>query len=164
MQFYTFARLYGNNILLRGYDDREGGSFKKKVPFRPTFYLPSKKETEYKTLEGDSVAPVQPGTIKDCKEFLKNYSDVDGTTIYGFDRMLYQFLAEEYPGEINYDVNKIKLWSLDIETASENGFPKPELAAEEVLLITLKNYKTKRLITFGSRPYTPTRDDVEYVL
>ena len=28
--------------------------------------------------------------------------------------------------EIEYDIDKIKLWSLDIETASENGFPKPE--------------------------------------
>ena len=41
---------------------------------------------------------------------------------------------------------------------------KPDLAEEEVLLITLKNFKTKKLITFGSRPYTAKRDDVEYVL
>ena len=164
MRFYTFARLYGNNVLLRGWDDKEGGSFKKKVPFSPTLFLPTNKPTEYKTLHGEPVAPIQPGTIRDCKEFLKQYKDVEGATVYGFDRFLYQFLAEEYPGEIDYDVNKVKLWSLDIETASENGFPKPDLAAEEVLLITLKNYKTKQLITFGSRPYTPTRDDVNYVL
>ena len=164
MRQYTFARLYGNNILLRGWDDEEGGYFKKKVPFRPTFYLPCKKETGWKTLEGQNVSPIQPGTMKESKEFLKQYDGVDGTKVYGFDRVLYQFLAEEYPGTIDYDVNRIKLWSLDIETAAENGFPKPELAEEEVLLITLKNFKTKRLITFGSRPYTPTRDDVEFVL
>ena len=164
MRFYTFAKLYGNNILVRGWDDEKGGSYKAKVPYNPSFFLPTKKETEWKTLEGQNVAEVKPGTIKECREFLKTYDDVDGTKVYGFDRVLYQFLAEEYPGEINYDVNKIKLWSLDIETSAENGFPKPELAEEEVLLITMKNYKTKRLITFGSRPYTPTRDDVEYVL
>ena len=33
-----------------------------------------------------------------------------------------------------------------------------------MLLITLKNFRTKRLITFGSRPYNRTRDDVEYIL
>ena len=164
MRFYTFARVYGNNILLRGYDDREGGSFFKKVPFNPTFFMPSKKESEWKTLDGSNVTPIQPGTIRECKDFLKKYDGVEGTKFYGFERILYQFLAEEYEGDIDYDVNKIKLWSLDIETASENGFPKPEEAAEEVLLITMKNFKTKRLITFGSRPYTPTRDDVEYVL
>ena len=164
MRFYTFARIYGNNVLLRGWDDLEGGYFYKKVPFRPTFFLPSKKESDWKTLDGKNVSPIQPGTIRECKDFLKKYEGVDGTTVYGFERILYQFLAEEYPGDIDYDVNKIKLWSLDIETSAENGFPKPELAEEEVLLITMKNFKTKKLITFGSRPYTPTRDDVEYVL
>ena len=59
---------------------------------------------------------------------------------------------------------KIKMWSLDIETASENGFPKPDLAEEEVLLITLKNFNTKKMITFGTRPWRATRDDVEYIL
>lgn len=163
MRFYTFAKMYGDNILLRGYDDRKGGSFKDKVPFKPTLFLPSPKPTPYTTLDGRYVNPVQPGTIRDCRNFIEDYTAVDGTAVYGFERYLYQFLSEEYEGDIEYDINKIKLWSLDIETASENGFPKPELAEEEVLLITLKNFKSKRLITFGSRPYTPTRDDVEYI-
>ena len=164
VSFYTFARLYGNNILLRGYDTAEGGSFKKKVPFQPTLFLPTNKKSEWHTLDGTPVTPIQPGTIRECRDFLNQYKEVEGTTVYGFDRFLYQFLAEEYPGEVNYDINKIKLWSLDIETASENGFPKPELAEEEVLLITLKDYRTKKLITFGSRPYKQTRDDVKYIL
>ena len=110
MKFYTYARLYGDKVLLRGYDDKEGGSFLKKVPFCPTLYLPSNKQTEFKTLDGRYVAPVQPGTIRESKQFLKDYDGVDGATVYGFDRFLYQFLAEEYPGAVDYDVNKIKLW------------------------------------------------------
>ena len=164
MQFYTFARVYGDNILLRGWDDKEGGHFKKKVPFQPTLFLPTVKETGFHTLDGMNVQPVQPGTIRQCRDFLNEYSGVDGTKVYGFNRFLYQFLAEEYPQEVQYDINKIKLWSLDIETASESGFPKPEEAIEEVLLITLKNFKTKQLITFGSRPYKKSRDDVNFVL
>ena len=163
MRFYTFARLYGDNVLIRGYDDKLGGSFKDRVPFKPTLFLPAPRETGYTTLDGRNVAPVQPGSVRDCRNFIDDYTSVDGTAVYGFERYLYQFLSDEYPGEIEYDINKIKLWSLDIETAAENGFPKPELAEEEVLLITLKNFKTKRLITFGSREYTPTRDDVEYI-
>ena len=134
-----------------------------KTVFHPTLFLPSKKESKYKTLDGRNVQPVKPGTMRDCREFVEQYSNVSGTQVYGFERYLYQFLSEQYPGDIEYDIDKIKLWSLDIETSSENGFPKPEEAKEEILLITLKNYKTKRLITFGSRPYTPTRDDVDYV-
>ena len=163
-RFYTFAKLYGNSVLVRGWDDEKGGHFQEKVPFSPTLYLPSKTPTEYKTLEGEYVAPIQPGTIKECRNFLDRYDGISGTQVYGMERYLYQFLAEEYEGEIEYDPTKIKLWSLDIETASENGFPKPELAEEEVLLITLKNFNTKKMITFGSRPWEATRDDVEYVL
>ncbi len=163
MRFYTFARLYGDNILLRGWDDKKGGYFMEKFPFRPTLFLPCKQESKYKTLDGKNVKPIQPGTMKECRQFIEDYSGVSGTRVYGFERYLYQFIAEQYPNDIEYDIDKIKLWSLDIETASENGFPKPEEAKEEILLITLKNFKTKRLITFGSRPYTPTRDDAEYI-
>ena len=134
-----------------------------RVAFKPTLFLPSKKPTEFTTLDGKNVAPIQPGTMKECRSFIETYSGVSGTKVYGFERYLYQFLSEQYPEEIEYDIDKIKLFSLDIETSSENGFPKPEEAAEEILLITLKNYKTKRLITFGSRPYETSRDDVEYV-
>ena len=101
--------------------------------------------------------------MKECREFVDQYSGVSGTQIYGFERYLFQFLSEQYPDEIEYDMDKVKLWSLDIETTAENGFPKPELAQEEILLITMKNFKTKRLITFGSRPYNVKRDDVEYI-
>jgi DNA polymerase elongation subunit (family B) len=163
VKFYTVARQYGNQILIRGWDDEKGGHFKEKVRFLPTLFLPSKKPSKYKTLDGVNVTPVQPGTMRDCREFISQYEGVDGTKVYGFERYLYQFLSEEYQGDIQYDTDKIKLWSLDIETASENGFPKPEEAAEEVLLITLKNFRTKKLITFGSRPYNKTRDDVNYI-
>jgi DNA polymerase elongation subunit (family B) len=163
MRFYTFCRLYGDNILIRGWDDKKGGWFMDKVRFQPTLFLLSKKETEYKTLDGKYVAPVKPGTMKECKQFIQDYDGVSGTKVYGMERYLYQFISEQFPEQIEYDVDKIKLWSLDIETASENGFPKPDVAQEEVLLITLKNFKTKKLITFGSRPYNVKRDDVTYI-
>lgn len=163
MRFYTFCRLYGNDILIRGWDDKLGGHFQDKVRFQPTLFLPSKNETEYKTLDGKFVAPVKPGTMKDCKQFIQEYDGVSGTKVYGMERYLYQFISELYPENIEYDIDKIKMWSLDIETSSENGFPKPEVAQEEVLLITMKNFKTKKLITFGTRPYNVKRDDVTYI-
>ena len=164
MKFYTFAKLYGNNVLVRGWDDELGGHFNERVPYRPTLYLPSKKPTEHTTLDGQFVSEIKPGTIKESRQFIDDYSGISGTAVYGMERFLYQYLATEYDENIEYDTSKIKMWSLDIETASENGFPKPELAEEEVLLITLKNFNTKQMITFGSRPWKATRDDVNYIL
>ena len=97
MRFFTFARLYGNEILLRGYDDKKGGSFMEKVLFKPTLFLSSNKPTEYQTLDDKYVNPIQPGTMKDCREFIENYSGDAGTKVYGFERYLYQFLSEQYP-------------------------------------------------------------------
>ena len=163
MKFYTSCCTIKNDILIRGYDDKKGGHFMEKIKYRPTLYVSSKKDTGFRTLDGQSVSPVEPGSIRDCRNFIEQYNGVSGVSVYGQERFLYQYLADEYPERIEYDQEKIKLWSLDIETTSENGFPKPEEAREEVLLISLKNFRTKNIITFGSRPYDNTNPQVNYV-
>ena len=163
MKFYTTCCTVKNDILIRGYDDKKGGHFMEKVKYNPTLYVTSKKDTGYKTLDGQNVSPVSPGNIRECRDFIGQYDGVSGVSVFGQERFLYQYLAEEYPERIEYDQSKIKLWSLDIETTSENGFPKPEEAREEVLLISLKNFRTKSIITFGSRPYNNTNPQVNYV-
>ena len=99
MKFFTFVRLYGNQILVRGYDDALGGSFMDKVPFKPTLFVPSKNKTKYKTLDGKHVSPIHPGTMRECRDFIEEYSGVSGTSVYGMERWLYQYIAEEYPDE-----------------------------------------------------------------
>ena len=150
-RFYTSARQYGNNILVRGWDDRKGGHFDEKIPFRPTMYLPSKTQTEFTTLDGEYVSPVQPGNIKETKKFIDDYSNVSGMKVYGMEKFLYQYLAEEFDDNIEYDSSKIKLWSLDIETHPRTVSPNPNLLKKKYL-ITLKNFNSKKMITFGSRP------------
>ena len=44
----------------------------------------------------------------------------------------------------------MKMVTVDIEVESEYGFPDPENAAEEVLLITVQDYNTKRNHHLGS--------------
>ena len=56
------------------------------------------------------------------KKFIDDYSNVSGMKVYGMEKFLYQYLAEEFDDNIEYDSSKIKLWSLDIETIRER-FP-----------------------------------------
>ena len=153
MKFYTNVFQIGNSMLVRGYDN--GKHFEERVDFRPTFYVPSKrKRSKWKTLDGQLVDPIKPGTIKDCREFIDKYSQVQNFNIYGNERYVHQYISEEYPqNEINFDLNKIKLITIDIEVAAESGFPDVFNVAEELLLITIQDYATKRIITWGSRPY-----------
>ena len=146
-KFYTNVQLYGNNILLRGYEN--GEKFQTREQFSPTLYVSSKKPSEWKTLTGENVQPVKPGSIKECREFIKKYKEVENFNVFGNERFAFQYIADNYPGEIQYDSALINILSLDIEVESEYGFPDPESAAEEVLLITIQDSLTKQVITWG---------------
>jgi len=164
MRFYTNVFQIGNDILVRGYEN--GRHFSNREEFYPTFYVPSKsKKSGWKTLDGIDVEPVNPGTIRDCREFLDKYSSVQGFSVFGNERYVHQYISEKYPeDEIKFDANRIKLFTIDIEVAAESGFPDVFNCAEELLLITIQDYSTKQVITFGSRPYANTdRDNFKYV-
>ena len=144
MRFYTNVQMVGDHFLVRGYEN--GRHFATREKFYPTLFVPSNKKTKYKTLEGEYVESVEPGTVRECREFIKKYEGVDNFKMYGNDRYIYQYISEMYPEEeIKFDTNKIKISTLDIEVASENGFPDVESAAEEVLLITIQDYNTKQI-------------------
>ena len=138
MSFYTNVAALGNNILFRGVSD-DGKRFKDRIEYHPTLYIPTKEETKFRTLEGKPVGEIQPGTMKECREFISKYNEVDNFSIYGNDKFEFSFIAEHFPEEhIDYDFSQIRVAYLDIEVASENGFPDIENANEEVTAITIK--------------------------
>jgi DNA polymerase elongation subunit (family B) len=162
MIFYTNVQMIGNQFLVRGYENGKHVMFKEE--YSPTLFVPSKKESKYKTLEGDNVEPIHPGSVRDCREFYKKYDGVGGFKIYGNDRYVYQYISDKYPeDEIKFDISKIKLVTIDIEVASENGFPDTESASEEILTISIQDYTTKKIITWGIHPFNNTRSDVRYI-
>ena len=161
MRFYTNVQVVGNNFLVRGYENGRSVIFKEE--YSPTLFVKSNRETKYKTLEGENVEPIQPGTVRDCREFYKKYDDVDGFKIFGNDRYVFQYISDKYPeDEIKFDIKKINLVTIDIEVKSEQGFPDPESCSEELLTISIQDYATKEINTWGRKPYTPTQDNVTY--
>ena len=162
MKFYTNIQLIGNQFLIRGYEN--GKHITHREEWKPTLFVPSKRKTKYKTLEGESVEPIQPGFVRDCREFYKKYDEVENFKIYGNDRYVYQYISEKYPEDhINFDIKKIRLVTIDIEVAAESGFPDVENVAEELLLISLQDYATKKVTTFGSRPFVNKDPNVNYI-
>ena len=161
MRFYTNVQMVGDNFLVRGYED--GKHFMTREKFNPTLFVPSNKKTKYQTLNGEYVESVQPGSVRDCREFVKRYDGVENFKIYGNTGYIYQYISEMYPEEeLKFDISKIKVTTLDIEVASENGFPDVESAAEEVLLITIQDYSSKKIRTWGLGPFNNQQKNVEY--
>ncbi len=161
MRFYTNVQMVGDHFLVRGYEN--GRHFATREKFYPTLFVPSNKKTKYKTLEGDYVESIEPGTVRDCREFIKKYDGVENFKIYGNERYIYQYLSEMYPEEeIKFDTSKVKISTIDIEVKSENGFPDVESAAEEILLITVQDYTTKQIRTWGQGPFNNKQENVIY--
>ena len=162
MKFYTSVQQSGNTILVRGYD--HGRQFSDRVKFNPTLFLPTEKPSEWKTLDGKRVRPVLQGTIKDARQFVDTHKEMEDFPVYGQTRYNNQYILEEYPwDEMKFDMNQIRIFTLDIETGAENGFPDIETADQEILLISLKDSHTGRITVFGSRPYEATDPDVDYL-
>ena len=161
MRFYTNVQMIGNNFLVRGYEDGRKVMFQEK--YNPTLFVKSKKVTKWKTLEGQHVEPIQPGLVRDCREFIKKYDGVEGFSVYGNERYVYQYISDKYTEEeIKFDINKVGLVTMDIEVQSEEGFPSPDSCSEEMLSISIQDYATKEITTWGRHPYTPTQKNVTY--
>jgi len=161
MKFYTNVQLIGNQFLVRGVEN--GRRYEHRDEFFPTLFVKSKKKTKYKTLNGEAVEAIHPGSVRDCRDFYKKYEDIENFEIYGNDRYIYQYISEKYPeDEIKFDISKIKLVTLDIEVASEQGFPDVESCVEEILAITIQDYTTKQIVTWGVKPFQNNRKDVTY--
>lgn len=164
MRFYTNISQRFNKILIRGYEN--GKRFNKEIEgYKPILFVPSNKKTEYKTLDGNYVEAIHPGTLDDCREFYKRYENVDGFDIYGMDNYIFQYISDNYPEQkIQYDISKIKIYIIDIEVSSENGFPSPLDCIEEILSISVQDFTTKQITCFGVKPYQNNNDNVQYIL
>ena len=162
MKFYTSVEQAGNRLLVRGYNN--GDRYSVRVPFNPTLFLPTKKYSEWKTLEGEWVEPHKFGSIAEARDFVKQYKEVPDFEIYGNTRFLYQYIAEQHPEEeLKFDSSKIRIFNIDIETAAENGFPDIESADQEILAISIKDSFTGRITVFGARPYDNKDSMVDYM-
>ena len=162
MKFYTSVEQAGNRLLVRGYDNNNRYSVR--VPFNPTLFLPSKNYSEWRTLEGDCVEPHKFGSITEARDFVRQYKEVEDFEIYGNTRFLYQYIAQEHPeDEVKFDSSKIRVFTIDIETAAENGFPDIESADQEILAISIKDSFTGRITVWGARAYDNTDAEVDYM-
>ena len=154
MGFYTDVLLLGDDILYRGYEDGDAITYREKI--RPLLYFVPQdqtKKSKYKTLDGRYAHPKRFDGARDARSFIEKYENVEGLEVHGYDRFVYQFIADKFPDEIDFDMDLMKIYTIDIEVACDNGFPSVEECREEMLCITLKNLITKKITTWGTREF-----------
>lgn len=162
MKFYTNVSVKGNDILLRGYEN--GRRVQTKVPYQPfCFQSTHKSNTGFKTIDGKNVEKLDFNSMGEMKDYLDMYSQVENIKLYGMtnrNSLIYPFIHEYYPGDIQYDVTQMNIVYLDIEVAADQGFPDIELADKPLTAITIK--VKDKYYTFGCGDYTPTDNNIHY--
>ena len=156
--FYTNIQLAGDTILYRGYEDGEPVQYR--ANFSPTLYTLSRNKEKCTTLDGRPVAPIQFQTAREARDFIKQYDTVENFEVHGYERFVYQYIRREFPNDVDYNIDQMKIYALDIEVQCENGFPNVEEAAEEMLSISIKDMVTKKYISWATREWDAP-DNVE---
>ncbi len=161
MKFYTYASVLGNNILYRGYDG--DCQLIERIPFKPTLYVQSKnKNAEWRSLyDGQPLDPMKFDSLKEARDFREKYKDVSGFKVHGIDRFEYQFINEQFPDDIEYDLGKVRTLVMDIEVVDEDkdGFPDIGKADQPIVLISMYNSRTDTVKVYGLKDYDKTPDD-----
>ena len=160
MNFYKSVIEHHGKLLVRGV--HEGQEYKEKIDYCPTLYAISQEDTEFKTLTGQCLKPIKFGSIKKARDFKRSYN-TENAPIFGMDRYQYQYIADEFPNDIQFSKDHIKIFTLDIECSAENGFPDIQNPIEELLAITVKNQSNKQIITWGTGEFKTDRTDVTYI-
>ena len=157
--FYTSVERYGNNILWRGYEN--GKRFSYRVPFEPTLYIhtPKAGAEGYKSLTegGLPVSPTKFGDMKEAKTFIEEYKGVHGMKIFGSTNYVTQFIQQEYPNKITYDVSQVNIVSFDIEVDIRDGYPNMDTADKEITSIAYHSSREDIYYVLGRKDYDKTK-------
>ena len=91
MKFYTYASQVFNKIYIREIDNK-GEEYSETFDFKPTLYVPAPKEkANFKTLDNRPLADIKFPSIKECKDFIDQYSGVTNYKIFGNTNYVFQF-------------------------------------------------------------------------
>jgi DNA polymerase elongation subunit (family B) len=155
--FYTSVYRVGNSILLRGY--KNGTAITKRTSFSPEFFVPDSTGTGgWTSMFGHPLKQIKFDDINSAKAFVDKHRDVENFKFFGSTNYVQQFIAKEYPGKIDFQLNDINVANFDIETESELGFPYPDKAEYPILSIAYKSSKSHVYRIWGMGNYDPSKE------
>lgn len=158
--FYTSVERRGNNILWRGYE--HGRPFLRKVQFEPTFYRRAKHDeqgTKRAFIDNVALTPKKFASIHEANDWLDEYDGVGGFGVYGTKDYVTQFIQEQYPDDVQFDMSLINIMNFDIEVDIAAKLPDINLADNAITSISMKSSKQDHYHLLGMRDYDPTKTE-----
>lgn len=158
MKFYTNVYQRGDKIYLRGYD--KGIRVKETINYKPYIFVPSKNGS-YKTLDDKDVEKLEFDSIKNAREFMTKYENISNFEFYGLNKFTYLYIYDNYKGEIDFDPQLVRIGTLDIECAADEGFPDIQKADKPITAITVR-FRNRNYV-FGCGDFVTDDPNTYYV-
>lgn len=155
MKYYTNIYYDFDEMLVVEIDN--GKREYRRQKFTPSVYLPSKKQTDKKSISAEYLSEMTFDSYSSYKEFISKYKEIPGFQIHGDINSEYQFINGRYGTSIDYNFNNLDIMYIDIETSSEKGFPSIDNPEEQVIAISLESTKHGKA-TFCLGTFTTTED------
>jgi DNA polymerase elongation subunit (family B) len=159
--YYTNLWLHKGKIYVKGI--KNGKPHKEICSYSPYLFLPSKEETQFKTLWGSSVEKMNFNTISEAREFVKRYDDVEGFKFYGLSNWQYAYIYDTFPGNISYSPEQISVVGIDIENKMTHRVDiatSVSTVPNEITAITLR--KGNFRYVFGIKDFDETDENMCY--
>ena len=150
--FYTSVERTAADILYVGYEGNRRGV--EKVRFQPTLFIPTRNQSNYRTLDGVNVDTIQPGSMMDCRDFIRE-NEATNFRIYGNRDYIAQYISDRFPDGCEPDMSLVNVMFIDIEVQSDQGFPEPSLAQQPITAITVKSSNDDTFYTWGIGGFSP---------
>ena len=150
--FYTSVERTAADILYVGYEGNR--RVVEKVRFQPTLFIPTRNKSNYRTLDGVNVDTIQPGSMMDCRDFIRE-NEATNFRIYGNRDYIAQYISDRFPDGCEPDMSLVNVMFIDIEVQSDQGFPEPSLAQQPITAITVKSSNDDTFYTWGIGGFSP---------
>jgi len=159
--FYTNVTIYKNQILSSGY--LNGKRTRTSKPYKPYLFVTSDVPTnpQYVTVDNIPVRKIEFGSVFEARKWTREVKETHGREFWGLTNFLYTYINDTFPGAVKYDASKIRVGTIDIEVAADEGFPNVRAAEKPITAITLQ-YK-KQIIVWGCGKFeNPDSDKIRY--
>lgn len=139
MKFYTNVHAYRDTIRATIIDNGKRKHITDQHPC--DLFLPTEEETPYTTIDGNFLKRKNFASIIKKKEYIETYQEVQNYNLFGNKEYQFDYIRKHY-SEGEYSLPEINIFNIDIEVASDEGFPQPHEAKWPINAITIKFNET----------------------
>jgi DNA polymerase elongation subunit (family B) len=158
---YVNVTTINNHVYARA-RDAQGAPIYVKQKYEPDYFTevdPLRMPPTHTAFDGTPLVRKHFKSLYDAK----TWQESSHASVYGDIQPEYMMLADVYgANDVEFTMERLYIWNIDIEVDSEHGFAKPDDPFAEVTAITVqwRHMGASGIVVYGRKPYTVQGDEL----